>query len=98
MVLICQYIVADCEQESALVLQKLDPQNAMHKLFRAHQRYTQGQHIKVKQLGIPHQQDLSLLDRDLKKVLVLDIRKEGFSLQPHNGLVVRPFQVCSYGR
>eukprot|EP00047_Mylnosiga_fluctuans_P004412 m.234402 g.234402 ORF g.234402 m.234402 type:complete len:359 (+) comp12657_c0_seq1:80-1156(+) len=67
--------------ESATVLQKLDPNNAMHKLFRSQQRYTQGEHVK----------DLSLLDRDLKKVLVLDIRKEGFRLQPHNGLVVKPY-------
>ena len=33
-------------------------------------------------------QDLSLLDRDLSKVLVLDVSRDGFRLQPNNGLAV----------
>ena len=34
-------------QESAGVVMKLDPENMTHKLYRGHQRYVQGEHIKV---------------------------------------------------
>lgn len=64
-------------------VQKLDPYHAYvsYSLFREACRYKEGKLIK----------DLSLLNRDLAKVVAIDVNAESLSLQPENSLVVSPW-------
>ncbi|EGV66818.1 mitochondrial inner membrane protein required for protein import [Yamadazyma tenuis] len=62
---------------------KLDPFHAYisYALFREACRYKDGKLIK----------DLSLLNRDLSKVVLVDINEESWSLQPENAIPMKPW-------
>ncbi|KAI8066568.1 HAD-like domain-containing protein [Gongronella butleri] len=65
------------------ILDKLDPyQYAMYKLFRDGTRYIDGHYVK----------DMSALNRDLSKVIVLDSNPKSFALQPENGIALKPWK------
>ncbi|ORX62599.1 HAD-like protein [Hesseltinella vesiculosa] len=65
------------------ILDKLDPyQYAMYKLFRDGTRYENGHYIK----------DLSHLNRDLSKVIIMDSNPQAFSKQPENGIALKPWK------
>jgi import inner membrane translocase subunit TIM50 len=65
------------------ILDKLDPyQYAMYRLYREATRYENGQYIK----------DLSHLNRDLSKVIIMDSNPTAFSKQPENGIALKPWQ------
>jgi len=65
------------------ILDKLDPyQYAMYRLYREATRYENGQYIK----------DLSHLNRDLSKVIIMDSNPAAFSKQPENGIALKPWQ------
>ncbi|KAL0089533.1 HAD-like domain-containing protein [Phycomyces blakesleeanus] len=65
------------------ILEKLDPyQYSMYRLYRESTRYVDGQHIK----------DLSHLNRDLSKVIIMDSNPSAFSLQPENGIPLKPWK------
>uniref|UniRef100_A0A8C9L845 FCP1 homology domain-containing protein n=1 Tax=Pavo cristatus TaxID=9049 RepID=A0A8C9L845_PAVCR len=50
-------------------------------------------------LSVPiHPQDISCLNRDPAKVVVVDCRKEAFCLQPYNGLALRRWDGSSDDR
>ncbi|NXV53716.1 TIM50 translocase, partial [Uria aalge] len=49
-----------------------------YRLFRDATRYMDGHHVK----------DISCLNRDPAKVVVVDCRREAFCLQPYNGLAL----------
>ena len=62
---------------------KLDPMHAYvsYALFREACRYKDGKLIK----------DLSLLNRDLGKTVIIDVEPESVSAQPENALIVKPW-------
>jgi len=65
------------------VLEKLDPYNyAMYKLYGESTRLENGKKVK----------DLSHLNRDLSKVIIMDSNPESFSLQPENGIALKPWK------
>ncbi|KAG9292190.1 hypothetical protein G9A89_023910 [Geosiphon pyriformis] len=65
------------------VVNKLDPlQLVPFKLFREATRYVEGKHVK----------DLSKLNRDLSKVIVMDSNPEAYALQPDNAIAVPPWK------
>ncbi|KAI8089748.1 HAD-like domain-containing protein [Halteromyces radiatus] len=65
------------------ILDKLDPyQYAMYRLYRDGTRYVDGQYIK----------DLSHLNRDLSKVIIMDSNPQAFSMQPENGVALKPWK------
>ncbi|CAO3697940.1 unnamed protein product [Rhizopus stolonifer] len=67
---------------AAPVLDKLDPyQYAMYRLYRDATRYVDGKYVK----------DLSHLNRDLSKVIIMDSNPQSFSLQPENGIPLKPW-------
>ncbi|KAL3319829.1 Mitochondrial import inner membrane translocase subunit TIM50 [Cichlidogyrus casuarinus] len=68
----------------APVLQQLDPKGELihYRLFREATRYREGIHFK----------DLSCLNRDLSKVIMVDISKEAVDLQPDNALILSPWK------
>lgn len=68
---------------SEKAVQKLDPFHAYvsYSLFREACRYKDGKLIK----------DLSLLNRDLTKVVAIDVNSESLSLQPENSLILKPW-------
>lgn len=68
---------------SEKAVQKLDPYHAYvsYSLFREACRYKDGELIK----------DLSLLNRDLNKVVAIDVNHESLSLQPDNSIVLKPW-------
>ncbi|RLV90774.1 Mitochondrial import inner membrane translocase subunit TIM50 [Spathaspora sp. JA1] len=63
---------------------KLDPYHAYisYALFREGCRYKDGKLIK----------DLSLLNRDLGKTVIIDVDEDSVSLQPENGIVVNKWE------
>ena len=64
------------------VIDAFDPYNmATYKLYRESTRFQDGKFIK----------DLSHLNRDLSKVICVDIDADAYSLQPENGLLVKPW-------
>lgn len=64
-------------------MDKLDPyQYAMYRLYRDGTRYIDGKYVK----------DLSYLNRDLSKVIIMDSNPESFSLQPENGIALKPWK------
>ncbi|CEI87716.1 hypothetical protein G6F70_002662 [Rhizopus microsporus] len=68
---------------AAPILDKLDPyQYAMYRLYRDGTRYIDGKYVK----------DLSYLNRDLSKVIIMDSNPESFSLQPENGIALKPWK------
>lgn len=54
----------------------------MYRLYRDHTKLVDGIYVK----------DLSQLNRDLSKTVVLDINPESFKLQPENGLQLKPWK------
>ncbi|KAJ3030574.1 mitochondrial inner membrane protein required for protein import [Rhizophlyctis rosea] len=66
------------------VMATLDPHffYAMYRLYRDHTSFIDGDYVK----------DLTKLNRDLGKTLVVDIKPESFKLQPENGLLLKPWK------
>ncbi|KAL7333392.1 mitochondrial inner membrane protein required for protein import [Mucor circinelloides] len=65
------------------LLDKLDPyQYAMYRLYREATRYVDGKYVK----------DLSHLNRDLSKVIIMDSNPDSFSMQPENGIALKPWK------
>lgn len=64
-------------------VEKLDPSQMLisARLFREHARIQGDKVVK----------DLSLLNRDLGKVIILDTKEEHFLLQPENGILMKPW-------
>ncbi|CAH00081.1 protein translocase subunit TIM50 [Kluyveromyces lactis] len=65
------------------IAEKLDPIHAFitYNLFKEHCLYKDGVHIK----------DLSKLNRDLGKVLIIDTDENSFKLQPENAIYLEPW-------
>uniref|UniRef100_A0A1A8LMH9 Mitochondrial import inner membrane translocase subunit TIM50 n=1 Tax=Nothobranchius pienaari TaxID=704102 RepID=A0A1A8LMH9_9TELE len=62
------------------LIDSIDPQGfVMYRLFRDATRYMEGHHVK----------DVSCLNRDTSKVIVVDCKREAFQLQPFNGLALK---------
>ncbi|XP_069765503.1 mitochondrial import inner membrane translocase subunit TIM50 isoform X1 [Narcine bancroftii] len=62
------------------LIDSVDPHGfIMYRLFRDATRYMDGHHIK----------DVSCLNRDPSKVIIVDCKKEAFSLQPFNGIALK---------
>ncbi|NXD60226.1 TIM50 translocase, partial [Corvus moneduloides] len=75
-----------------------------YRLFRDATRYMDGHHVKVRGLPVPPcpqphfgaafpgfgvpPQDISCLNRDPARVVVVDWRRDSFRLQPYNGLAL----------
>ncbi|WVW81240.1 hypothetical protein I302_103231 [Kwoniella bestiolae CBS 10118] len=68
---------------AAPVAEKLDPYQAYlpYRLFREATRYVNGKVVK----------DLSYLNRDLSKVVLLDTNAEHAELQPENSIIIKPW-------
>ncbi|WWC57555.1 uncharacterized protein I303_100087 [Kwoniella dejecticola CBS 10117] len=68
---------------AAPVAEKLDPYQAFlpYRLFREATRYVNGKVVK----------DLSFLNRDLSKVILLDTNAEHSELQPENSIIIKPW-------
>ncbi|XP_015257607.1 PREDICTED: mitochondrial import inner membrane translocase subunit TIM50 [Cyprinodon variegatus] len=61
------------------LIDSIDPQGfVMYRLFRDATRYMEGHHVK----------DVSCLNRDTSKVIMVDCKRESFQLQPFNGLAL----------
>lgn len=61
------------------ILDRLDPNGYVtHRLYRAETHYKKGVHIK----------DLSVMNRDLARVVVVDRDERHVSLQPENALII----------
>ena len=54
----------------------------MYRLYRDHTRVLDGKFVK----------DISHLNRDAKKVILLDINPDSYSLQPENGISLKPWR------
>lgn len=69
----------ECLSNADPVVDKFDARRRIrHRLYRDTTTYKDGYHYK----------DLSVLNRDLNKVIILDTDKKAFSLQPDNGIEV----------
>ena len=65
------------------IIEAIDPQgDIMYHLFRDSTKYTDGVHVK----------DLSKLNRDLRKVILLDVDGRTSMLQPRNSLVLKKWE------
>lgn len=68
------------------VVDRLDPRRLIrHRLFRDTTTFSGGFHRK----------DLSALNRDLERVLIIDVAEEAFSLQPHHGIIVPSYDAAA---
>lgn len=67
------------------ILDRLDPQHIMNRLYRDSTQYMNGKHMR----------DLSKLNRDLSKVLLITADPETASLQPDNAVVVSFRYLCA---
>ncbi|CAL8072761.1 unnamed protein product [Calicophoron daubneyi] len=82
------YEVVAFTNESAMtggpVLMQMDPQGQYihYRLFREATRYRNGKHIK----------DLSCLNRDLSRVILVDWDPDAATLQPRNALIVKRWE------
>ncbi|XP_056612632.1 mitochondrial import inner membrane translocase subunit TIM50 [Triplophysa dalaica] len=71
------------------LIDSIDPQGfVMYRLFRDATRYMEGHHVK----------DVSCLNRDTSKVILVDCKREAFHLQPFNGLALRKWDGNSEDR
>ncbi|XP_072885486.1 mitochondrial import inner membrane translocase subunit TIM50 [Hemitrygon akajei] len=62
------------------LIDSVDPHGfIMYRLFRDATRYMEGHHVK----------DVSCLNRDPSKVIIVDCKKEAFHLQPYNGIALK---------
>ncbi|CCF58256.1 hypothetical protein KAFR_0E01020 [Kazachstania africana CBS 2517] len=68
---------------SEKIAEKLDPIHAFisYNLFKEHCVYKKGKHIK----------DLSKLNRDVNKVIIIDTDKNNYKLQPENAIPMKPW-------
>ncbi|KAJ1894475.1 mitochondrial inner membrane protein required for protein import [Kickxella alabastrina] len=65
------------------VMERLDPlEYAPYRLYKDHMRNIDGKNYK----------DLSTINRDMSRVIMIDISPEAFTMQPDNGLLARPFR------
>ncbi|KAJ1555123.1 mitochondrial inner membrane protein required for protein import [Nowakowskiella sp. JEL0078] len=65
------------------VVESIDPLGfSMYRLYREHTHYIKGKYIK----------DVTHLNRDPSKVIVLDVKPENISLQPENGILMKPWK------
>ncbi|PVU95599.1 hypothetical protein BB559_002684 [Furculomyces boomerangus] len=65
------------------ILEKIDPYGyAPYRLSKEHTRYIDGRNVK----------DLEFLNRDLNKVILLDISPDQYTLQPENTINTPPFE------
>ncbi|KAI8325841.1 HAD-like protein [Martensiomyces pterosporus] len=65
-----------------VVMERLDPlEYAPFRLYKDHMRNIDGKNYK----------DLTTINRDMSKVIMIDIDPEAFTMQPENGLLARPF-------
>ncbi|KAJ2799767.1 mitochondrial inner membrane protein required for protein import [Coemansia guatemalensis] len=65
-----------------LVMERLDPlEFAPYRLFKDHMRNIDGKNYK----------DLTTINRDMSKVIMIDTDPEAFKMQPNNGVLGRPF-------
>lgn len=72
----------DCLSSADVVIDKLDQRRLIqHRLYRDATTYTGGMHRK----------DLSALNRDIDNVVIIDCDERCFSLQPANGIAVKPY-------
>lgn len=74
---------SNLQMYSEKTIQKLDPLHAYisYALFREGCRYKDGKLLK----------DLSLMNRDLGKIVMIDVEEEPTSLQPGNSIVLNPW-------
>ncbi|XP_031241754.1 mitochondrial import inner membrane translocase subunit TIM50 isoform X3 [Mastomys coucha] len=84
------------------LIDSVDPHGFIsYRLFRDATRYMEGHHVKVPcgdhgwgadaLIHHTHFQDISCLNRDPARVVVVDCKKEAFRLQPFNGVALRPW-------
>ncbi|CAM9023807.1 unnamed protein product [Wickerhamomyces anomalus] len=68
---------------SEKIVEKLDPLHAYisYQLYKEHCLYKDGAHIK----------DLSKLNRDVSKVLIIDVDENSIKLQPENAIKLQPW-------
>lgn len=72
----------DCLSNADPIVDKFDPRRRIrHRLYRDTTTYRDGYHFK----------DLSVLNRDLKKVIIIDTEKKAFSMQPDHGIQVSKY-------
>ncbi|KAL6198263.1 hypothetical protein ACLB2K_028055 [Fragaria x ananassa] len=73
---------AGLREYASLVLDRLDRKRVIsHRLYRESCKEVDGKFVK----------DLSGLGRDLRRVVIVDDNPNSYSLQPENGVPVRPF-------
>lgn len=74
---------SNLQMYSEKIVGKLDPLHAYvsYALFREGCRYKDGKLIK----------DLSLLNRDLNKVVMIDVEEDSAALQPENSIILKPW-------
>ncbi|KAJ2162284.1 mitochondrial inner membrane protein required for protein import [Coemansia sp. RSA 552] len=66
-----------------MVMERLDPlEYAPFRLYKDHMRNIDGKNYK----------DLRTINRDMSRVIMVDIDPEAFKMQPDNGLLARPFR------
>ncbi|XP_074535109.1 mitochondrial import inner membrane translocase subunit TIM50 [Halichoeres trimaculatus] len=71
------------------LIDSIDPQGlVMYRLFRDATHYMEGHHVK----------DVSCLNRDTSKVIVVDCKREAFRLQPFNGMALKKWDGNSEDR
>ncbi|XP_030073528.1 mitochondrial import inner membrane translocase subunit TIM50 [Microcaecilia unicolor] len=71
------------------LIDSVDPHGFVsYRLFRDATRYMDGHHVK----------DISCLNRDPSKVVIVDCKKEAFQLQPFNGLSLKKWDGSSEDR
>ncbi len=69
------------------IMERLDPQHIIqYRLYRGETYYKDGKHLR----------DLSKLNRDLSKVVMVTTDPDVVSLQSENGVIVSPSCLCSH--
>jgi len=72
----------ECMSSADVAINRLDPRRRFgHRLYRDATTYTGGEHIK----------DLSHLNRDMDRVLIVDCAASAFGLQPGHGIALEPY-------
>ncbi|KAJ3124047.1 mitochondrial inner membrane protein required for protein import [Nowakowskiella sp. JEL0407] len=65
------------------LVEVIDPLSfSMYRLYREHTRFKDGKYIK----------DVSYLNRNPAKVIMLDVKPENVELQPENAIIMKPFK------
>ncbi|KAK1900099.1 Mitochondrial import inner membrane translocase subunit TIM50 [Dissostichus eleginoides] len=82
-------VVGDRLETAYPLIDSIDPQGfVMYRLFRDATHYMEGHHVK----------DVSYLNRDTSKVIVVDCKREAFRLQPFNGMALKKWDGNSEDR